>query len=139
MRAAIANPTLLVMETLQSPDTLGLLAGALTTIAFLPQLIKTWQSQSAEDVSIGMFLLFGAGVVLWGVYGWEIHALPVILTNVVTFVLAAAILVLKIVFDRRAAQAAADVAIENTADAASLEDETSDEAEIEPVPAGMQK
>ncbi|MEL7083422.1 MAG: SemiSWEET transporter [Cyanobacteria bacterium P01_A01_bin.3] len=127
------------METLQSPDTLGLLAGALTTIAFLPQLIKTWQSQSAEDVSIGMFLLFGAGVVLWGVYGWEIHALPVILTNVVTFVLAAAILVLKIVFDRRAAQAAADVAIENTADAASLEDETSDEAEIEPVPAGMQK
>ena len=101
------------MDTLQSTDTIGLMAGALTTIAFLPQLIKTWQSQSAEDVSIGMFLLFGAGVVLWGVYGWEIHALPVILTNVVTFVLAAAILTLKIVFDRRAAQAKRSVESED--------------------------
>ena len=128
------------MDTLQSTDTLGLLAGALTTIAFLPQLIKTWQSQSAEDVSIGMFLLFGAGVVLWGVYGWEIHALPVILTNVVTFVLAAAILVLKIVFDRRAAQAEAGVASENATDAASLEKDASKDAETaDPVPAGLQK
>lgn len=89
------------MDLLHSPDTVGLLAGALTTIAFLPQLIKTWRSRSAEDVSIGMFVLFGAGVVLWGIYGWEIHALPVILTNVVTFILAAAILALKLIYDRR--------------------------------------
>lgn len=89
------------MDPLHSTDTLGLLAGALTTVAFLPQLVKTWRSQSAEDVSIGMFLLFAAGVVLWGIYGWEIHALPVILTNIVTFILAAAILVLKLMFDKR--------------------------------------
>ncbi|MGK7911053.1 MAG: SemiSWEET family sugar transporter [Synechococcus sp.] len=127
---------MLVMETLQSTDTLGLLAGALTTIALLPQLIKTWQSQSAEDVSIGMFLLFSAGVVLWGVYGWEIHALPVILTNVVTFVLAAAILVLKIVFDRRSRIEASKKAL----DATSLEVGALEDSEmVEPVPAGMQE
>ncbi|MEO1133102.1 MAG: SemiSWEET transporter [Cyanobacteria bacterium J06639_1] len=82
-------------------DTLGILAGTLTTLAFLPQLIKTWRSRSAEDVSIGMFLMFCTGVVLWGVYGWEIHALPVIATNVITFILAAAILILKLVYEWR--------------------------------------
>ena len=89
------------MDLLHSTDTLGLLAGALTTVSFLPQLVKTWRSQSAEDVSIGMFVLFGAGVVLWGIYGWEIHALPVILTNLITFILATAILMLKLIYDRR--------------------------------------
>lgn len=108
------------MDLLHSPDTVGLLAGALTTIAFLPQLIKTWRSRSAEDVSIGMFVLFGAGVVLWGIYGWEIHALPVILTNVVTFILAAAILALKLIYDRRSrvesTEAMADSATLNSAE-----------------------
>ncbi|MEM6445141.1 MAG: SemiSWEET transporter [Cyanobacteria bacterium P01_D01_bin.123] len=98
------------MISLHSPDTIGLLAGALTTVALLPQLVKTWRSQSAEDVSIGMFLLFNAGVVLWGVYGWEIHALPVILTNIVTFILAAAILTLKLIYDRRSRMNAEETA-----------------------------
>ncbi|MEO0853810.1 MAG: SemiSWEET transporter [Cyanobacteria bacterium J06648_11] len=88
-----------------APDTLGLLAGTLTTLAFLPQLVKTWRSRSAEDVSIGMFLMFCAGVVLWGVYGWEIHAFPVIVTNVITFLLAAAILILKLFYERRSRDA----------------------------------
>ena len=132
------------MDTLQSTDTLGLLAGSLTTIAFLPQLIKTWRSRSAEDVSIGMFLLFGAGVVLWGVYGWEIHALPVILTNVVTFVLAAAILVLKLVFDRRSRAETSESTADSTAlgehPLASSGDVDAGENEtVEPVPAVMQQ
>jgi len=89
------------MDQLMSPDTLGLLAGAWTTIAFMPQLIKTWQTQSAKDVSVGMFLLFGLGVALWGIYGWEIHAFPIILANSITFILALAILILKIIFDNK--------------------------------------
>ena len=136
------------MDPLHSTDTLGLFAGALTTIAFLPQLIKTWRSQSAEDVSIGMFLLFGAGVVLWGVYGWEIHALPVILTNVVTFVLAAAILALKLIFDRRsratANESIADSTDRNALDRQPLVSTQEDDNPIElealgPLPAELQK
>ena len=44
------------------PETelLGLIAGTLTTLAFLPQVIKTWKSRSAQDISLGMFLLFSA-------------------------------------------------------------------------------
>lgn len=77
---------------------LGLLAGTLTTIAFCPQLIKTWTTKSAKDMSFGMLATFCAGVLLWLVYGILIHSIPVIVANVVTLLLAGAILVLKIKF-----------------------------------------
>ena len=75
---------------------LGLAAGTLTTIAFCPQLIKTWKTKSARDMSFGMLTTFCTGVFLWLVYGLLIHSIPVIVANVVTLVLAGAILALKI-------------------------------------------
>ena len=75
---------------------IGLLAGTLTTIAFLPQLTKTWKSKSAKDISLGMFLTFCSGVLLWLIYGILINALPVILANTVTLILSGAILALKL-------------------------------------------
>jgi len=79
--------------------TVGLVAGTLTTIAFIPQLTQTWQSKSAKDVSLGMLITFATGVFLWLTYGLFIHALPVILANLVTFVLTLIILLLKIKYD----------------------------------------
>lgn len=75
---------------------LGLLAGTLTTIAFFPQLLKTWRSKSAADVSLGMLVTFCIGVFLWLVYGILLGALPIILANLVTLVLAGLILALKL-------------------------------------------
>jgi len=75
---------------------IGLLAGALTTIAFVPQLLKTWKTRSAEDVSLGMLVTFCAGVALWLVYGVLTGALPVIAANLVTLILALTILMLKL-------------------------------------------
>ncbi len=74
----------------------GSLAGTLTTIAFFPQAIKTWKTKSAEDISLGMFTLFAAGVFLWIVYGIGIGSVPVVIANTITFVLAVTILVFKI-------------------------------------------
>jgi MtN3 and saliva related transmembrane protein len=79
---------------------IGFTAGALTTIAFWPQLQRTWTTRSAEDVSLAMLLTFITGVSLWFVYGMLVHSWPIIITNVVTFVLTAAILVLKLRFRR---------------------------------------
>ena len=75
---------------------MGLAAGTLTTIAFVPQLVKTWKTKSAADVSFGMLATFCTGVLLWLLYGLAIDSLPVILANTVTLVLAGAILVLKV-------------------------------------------
>lgn len=77
---------------------LGLLAGTLTTVAFFPQLLKTWRTKSAADVSLGMLVTFCIGVFLWLVYGILLGALPIILANGVTLVLAGMILVLKLRF-----------------------------------------
>jgi len=75
---------------------IGLIAGALTTISFLPQVIKTCKSKSTKDISMGMFVTFSTGILLWIFYGIAIHSTPIVITNVVTFLLVFVILVLKL-------------------------------------------
>jgi MtN3 and saliva related transmembrane protein len=77
---------------------IGLLAGICTTLAFLPQVIKTWRSRSTKDISLGMFLLLVLGLVLWLAYGLLLNDLPIILANGCTLLLAGCILVFKITF-----------------------------------------
>ncbi len=77
---------------------LGLMAGSLTTAAFLPQVIKTWKSRSAKDLSLGMFSLFCLGVLLWLIYGFIRKDIPVIAANLVTLMLASTLLVFKLRF-----------------------------------------
>lgn len=79
-------------------NTLGLIAGSLTTAAFFPQVLKIWRSRSAADISLGMFVLFSTGVSFWIIYGLSIGSLPVVLANSITLVLALAIVVFKIRF-----------------------------------------
>jgi MtN3 and saliva related transmembrane protein len=79
---------------------IGLVAACLTTSAFLPQLIKVWRSKSAKDVSLVMFVVFTLGIALWFLYGLIRNDLVIILANAITFVLALAILLLKLRFDR---------------------------------------
>lgn len=76
--------------------TLGLTAGTLTTIAFVPQIVKAWQSKSTGDLSWGMVATFSTGVLLWLIYGIWIDSLPVILANAVTLLLQCGIIALKI-------------------------------------------
>ncbi len=75
---------------------LGLVAGTLTTIAFVPQVVKTWRTRSTRDISLGMFSLFTTGVVLWLVYGIVIGSWPVILANGATLALSITLLTLKL-------------------------------------------
>ena len=77
---------------------LGLTAGVLTTLSFLPQVIKAWKSRSTRDISLGMFAVFCTGVFLWVVYGFLVGDVPVIVANVVTFILAGTILGLKLTY-----------------------------------------
>lgn len=83
--------------------TLGLIAGVLTTIAYLPQLIKTWQTKSAHDLSWSMLIVLCAGIILWLVYGFYIQNLPIIAANIVTFLFTSMILVLKIKYKQESA------------------------------------
>jgi len=81
---------------MNSVQILGLAAGFLTTAAFLPQVLKTWKTKSAKDLSLGMFSLFCLGVLLWLIYGWINQDWPVILANFVTLILASSLLFFKL-------------------------------------------
>ena len=77
-------------------DILGYLAGILTTAAFVPQVMKTWKTRSAKDVSLGMFAIFCTGVLLWLVYGVLKKDPRVAIANAITLLLAGLILILKV-------------------------------------------
>ncbi len=81
-------------------DLLGLLAGALTTIAFVPQLLKLYATKSGKDVSARMFLIFSTGVMLWLVYGILIRSAPITIANSLTLLMSLIILALKLRYSR---------------------------------------
>ncbi len=66
---------------------IGYMEGTLTTVSFLPQVIRTWKLRSTHDFSFTMLTLFGLGMLLWTIYGIWIGSLPIILANVITFFL----------------------------------------------------
>jgi MtN3 and saliva related transmembrane protein len=66
-----------------NPTTLGLVAGTLTSIAAIPQLVKTLRTRHARDISIWQPLLLAIGIALWLIYGMLIHDTPLILANIV--------------------------------------------------------
>jgi MtN3 and saliva related transmembrane protein len=74
---------------------IGLIAAVFTTMALLPQLIKVWKTKSTKDISIGMFILYCCGVLLWFVYGMFRNDLAIILANSLAFVQALIILLFK--------------------------------------------
>ena len=82
-------------------DLFGFLAALLTTIAFLPQVYKTWGTKSADDVSLTMLILFITGLICWIIYGLNIGSIPIVLANVITFILNFSILILKITYTKK--------------------------------------
>lgn len=73
-----------------------MIAGTLTTLSLLPQMIKTLREKSTKDISIGMYIALCLGLLLWIFYGVAINSMPVILANIISLVLAISVLLLKI-------------------------------------------
>lgn len=75
---------------------IGSLAACLTTLAFLPQVAQAHRSRRTKDLSLLMFLILAAGLVLWIVYGLRTRSLPIITANCVTLVMNAYLIFLKV-------------------------------------------
>jgi MtN3 and saliva related transmembrane protein len=99
MATTMAGAVLAVAHS-SVPDFVGTVAGALTTVSFVPQVWRIWRRRSAADVSLGMLVLFTSGVVAWLGYGILIAATPVIAANAVTLVLVLCAIVLKLRYAR---------------------------------------
>lgn len=83
---------------MDSVTLLGLVAGFLTTAAFIPQVIHVWKTRSAKDISLPTLVAFSLGVAGWLAFGILKADPPIILWNAATLVLASAILVMKLRF-----------------------------------------
>lgn len=83
---------------MEPANLLGIVAGTLTTIAFVPQVVRIWRTRSTHDISLSMFGIFSLGVVCWLCYGIALGSWPIILANLVTLVLSLTVLYFKLVY-----------------------------------------
>jgi MtN3 and saliva related transmembrane protein len=88
-----------MMHTLTVNDWIGYTAATLTTLSFVPQALLSLRTRDVHGISAGMYSIFTLGVALWLAYGWRLGEWPIIVANAVTLLLAATILVTKIVVE----------------------------------------
>ena len=79
-----------------SGEWLGTAAAILTTLSFVPQAAKTIRTRETHAISMWMYAMFTVGIACWFGYGIVLHSWPMIVSNAITFVLAATILALKL-------------------------------------------
>ena len=86
---------------MSTAEILGYAAGAMTAFTFLPQVIKTWQSKSAKDISMNMFLIAFTNEIMWLVYGVMLDNWVIISTNAVMLIMSAIMIWLKIRYNHQ--------------------------------------
>jgi len=75
---------------------LGMTAGFLTTMSFIPQVLKILRTKHTKDISLGMYTILLVGVALWLVYGIYLEEFPLILFNIITLILCSFVLFMKL-------------------------------------------
>ncbi len=86
---------------MNSVTLIGLAAATLTTVAFVPQVVRAWRTRSTRDISLPMYLVLRGRYRLWLIYGAMIRDMPLILANLVTLVLVLMILFFKLRYKYR--------------------------------------
>ena len=76
-------------------EIIGYLALFCTTISFIPQVIELYRKKSAKDISTSMYIIYALGMILWLIYTIWIKAVPLIIGNVISLILAIIILTMK--------------------------------------------
>jgi MtN3 and saliva related transmembrane protein len=82
-------------------ELVGYLGSFLTSITFIPQVYKSWQSKSVGDLSIWMIVIVLTSTIVWLVYGFAIESGPVIVANLVVLVLTLVLFYFKLSFKKR--------------------------------------
>jgi MtN3 and saliva related transmembrane protein len=85
---------------LGSGEMLGLIAGAITTGSFIPQVVRVFKLKSAHEISLGFSILFLLGGLMWLSYGLFLGSFPIIFWNSIGVCLSACLLIGKLKFGR---------------------------------------
>lgn len=79
---------------------LGMVAGMLTTVGFIPQIVRGYRTKKMDDVSLFMPILLSAGMGLWLGYGLVLNDLPIVFWNAVALTFNLVIVALKLKYKR---------------------------------------
>lgn len=90
--------SIIKLKNMEPIEILGLVAGTITSVTFLPQVVKIWQTKSAKDLSLMMLLLLMLGVVLWLIYGLVVMSAAIIYTNSMVLAMSLIMLYFKLRF-----------------------------------------
>lgn len=82
-------------------EIVGLFGAFLSSITFIPQVWLAWKTKSVGDLSLGMLLIVFSSVIVWLVYGFYLHLLPVIIANSIIFGLSILLLYFKFTFPKK--------------------------------------
>ena len=77
-------------------EAVGYVAATVTTLSFVPQVVRSWRTKSVNDLSFATLSAFSTGVCLWLIYGVLLRETPIIAANAVTLALNAILVVLKL-------------------------------------------
>ena len=77
---------------------IGMIAGACTTVAFVPQIIKILRTKHVRDISLMMYTVLTTGILLWLIYGIFLEEIPIILANAVAFILCLSVIIMKLAY-----------------------------------------
>jgi MtN3 and saliva related transmembrane protein len=78
----------------------GLAGAFLSAITFIPQVIRAWQTKSVGDLSLLMLLIVFTSVIVWLIYGFYLHLVPVIIANAIILILSVVLLYFKVTFKK---------------------------------------
>ena len=81
-------------------NVLGIVAGVLTSVAMIPQLIKVLKEKNVKDISVVMLLVLITGVSLWVWYGIIKDEWPIILSNAFSVLVNASLLICYIIYKK---------------------------------------
>ena len=81
-------------------DLIGYLAGFLTIVGFLPQIVKSWRTRKTGDLSLSTGILLALGSITWTVYGVLLFSMPMMVTNIIVLICILSILVVKLLRPR---------------------------------------
>tara|TARA_R110001592_G_scaffold83702_3_gene247937 strand:- start:1490 stop:1777 length:288 start_codon:yes stop_codon:yes gene_type:complete len=82
-------------------ESMGLLGAILSSLTFLPQVIRTWKIKSADDLSMGMLVIVFCSTIVWLIYGFALWLIPVLIANSAILVLSLTLIFFKVTFKKK--------------------------------------
>lgn len=81
-------------------EIVGYIAGFLVAVSLYPQVIKTWRTRSARDISIVWTVILMSGLSLWVVYGIVNKIVPLAVFGIIEFLLALTLFIFKMIYKK---------------------------------------